>query len=117
MNTNFLDKIFDAIGLSSNLVAFLIISAVTSVVYYLNKVRNGEPFRWLNFSVNISVAMVMAFGADAFLNYFFDGNVDLNLEKFVMVFVGITGNKMMETISLYGGRYLEKKAADLTEKD
>lgn len=114
MNESFIDQVFNAIGLSAQVVAALIIAATTSAVYYLSKVKNGEEFKALNFFVNMAVAMVMAFGAAALLRYFYIEGIDTNLEKFVMVFVGITGNKIMELIEKYGAKYLEKKAKNLS---
>ncbi len=114
MQESFINQVFHAIGLSAQVVAALIIAATTSAVYYLSKVKNGEEFKFLNFFVNIAVAMVMAFGAAAILGYMYSEGIDTNLEKFVMVFVGISGNKIMELVEKYGSRYLERKARTLS---
>lgn len=114
---SFVFQVIDKIGLSAQLVAALIIAALTSIVFYLHKVKSGEKFKLLNFFVNITVAIVIAFAADAFMAYWTSNNVDDNLQKVMMVFVGVSANKIMELIETHGNRYLEKKAKKLADKN
>jgi uncharacterized membrane protein YjjP (DUF1212 family) len=94
----------------------MIIAGLTSIVFYLHRVKLGAQFKFLNFFVNITVAIVIAFAADALMAYWTTNNVDENLQKVVMVFVGVSANKIMELIEIHGNRYLEKKAKKLADK-
>jgi len=110
------DIILNTIGIDGRSIALAIIAATTSIVVYLNRVKNGTTFSILNFFVNSFVAIVMSFGVSWFLRWYAGDNLDPNLEKFVMVFIGISGNKIMELIEIYGNKYLERKAKNLTDE-
>lgn len=113
MERTFLEELIAEIGVSTHVIACVIIALCASVVAYLNKVKNGQHFRLSGFLINSAVAVMVAFAIGSFLEYW--GDIHSGLEKAVMVFVGISANKILELAETHGKKYLEKKAKNILD--
>lgn len=115
--SSFFAQVLHELGISATLVASLIIAGTTSLVVYLNRVKNGNNFAAFSLVVNIAVSVVIAFMVDAAMRYVNDGVFNSNLAKATMVVVGVTSNKILELVETYGSKYFEKKAKNITNEE
>jgi len=106
-------EVLRELGFTASMIASFIIAGTTSLVVYLNKVKNGGDFFAFSLLVNIAVSLTMAFLIDAIIRYANGGIFDSNLSKATMVVVGITSSKILELVEVYGSKYMEKKTKEL----